>query len=77
MSKMKNIMIDKMNEESFVVLKPGEVWEPSVRNEQKCPTVKQQEKTTKPEDCKYHDWADVLLFRTTVTECKKCGKLKE
>lgn len=25
----------------------------------------------------YHDWQDVLLFTSTVTECKKCGITKE
>lgn len=30
-------------------------------------------KVLKPDDCKYHDFVEVLLFRTSVTECSKCG----
>ncbi len=78
MSKMGNLMIDKMNrKEEFVVLQPGEVWTPLSQTEKKEEVPPEPKKTLNPEDCKYHDWVDVLLFRTTVTECKKCGKLKE
>ncbi len=73
MSKMKNLMIDRMNKENTIILRPGETWQPLSTTKIQCPIVKEK----KPEECKVHIWVDVLLFRTTVTECKKCGKLRE
>lgn len=76
MSKMGNLMIDQMNNERIVILHPDEEWTPGMFTGEQCPIV-EQVKEKKPEDCRVHDWVEVLLFRTTVTECKKCGKLKE
>ena len=77
MSRTTDAMIDEMNKENTVVLRPGEVWQPFSATEEKCPVVKQHEKEKTPAECRYHQWVDVLLFRTTVTECKKCGILRE
>lgn len=51
----------------IITLSPGEIWLPGTATE-----VKEE-----PKQCVIHDWHDVVLFRSTVTECKKCGKLKE
>lgn len=79
MSKMGSLMIDEMNrkKEEFIVLQPGETWSPLSHTEKKEEVPAEPKKRLKPEDCRIHEWADVLLFRTTVTECKKCGKLRE
>lgn len=69
------------SKDSTIILKPGEIWDPwqrkvvmeSIERHEKEDT----EKKLKPEDCKYHDFVDVVLFRTTVRECRKCGKLDE
>lgn len=59
-----------------VVLQPGQVWNPGLSNNL-TPFESEMEKETTPEKCDYHVYRKVTLFRTTVEECKKCGKLKD
>lgn len=66
MSKTTDMAIDKMNESKTIVLGPHDLWIPDN-------TVKAE---SKPEPC-LHDWHKVLLFTSTVEECKKCGKLRD
>jgi hypothetical protein len=67
--RFKDQVIDAMNEskDETVILRPGEVWTPRAVTETK----------TEPPACNVHIWHKVTLFRTTVEECKKCGKLRE
>ena len=67
MSRMGDKMIDELNKDGFVVLQPGEVWTPGMSTEIKIDD----------NNCSIHIWQKVTLLTTTVTECKKCGKLKE
>lgn len=66
MSKMGNLMIDKMNQqqERIIVLPAGANWKPYNFTE------------TQDNFC-YHMWQTVVLFTSSVEECKKCGILKE
>lgn len=53
-----------------ITLSPGEVWIPQEYADEETKTEE------KPKHC-FHIWQDVELFRSTVTECSKCGKLKD
>lgn len=82
MGKFKDMQIDLMNAPcgAQVVLQPGEVWVPRERpaGELSFPIFGEikEDQDDKPE-CKIHVWKKVTLFRTTVEECVKCGKLRD
>lgn len=67
----KELFIKKDSDKS-IVLGPGDIWLPTGAIQSMTEPKKEES-----EECKYHVYVDVLLFRTTVRECKKCGKLEE
>lgn len=89
MAKMTDQIIDKMNEESrTIVLGPADIWLPqgdmriegvtkAAPEESEKPKEDPLAKTLTPETCGVHIWQDVVLFTHTVTECKKCGKIRK
>lgn len=64
---MGSLAIDELNRQrenvKIITLSPGQIW-----------GVNKTE--VKSEVC-YHDWKEVVLFTSTVTECKKCGEKRD
>lgn len=69
-----------MSKNFEITLSPGDIWLPQGtiqtilnKNDENVP----EDKKIEEKDCVCHIWHEVTLFRSTITECKKCGKLRD